>query len=78
MDITREWLKAAAKGDGELKDTIMPLLHVRTLNHRLKRKKIILMSFAVDYRPATLYGRVPGLFKVGQDNSETPQASFTR
>jgi protein phosphatase 1 regulatory subunit 10 len=29
MDITREWLKAAAKGDGELKDTIMPLLHVR-------------------------------------------------
>ncbi|KAJ2918224.1 hypothetical protein MD484_g2155, partial [Candolleomyces efflorescens] len=28
MDITREWLKAAAKGDGELKDTIMPLLHI--------------------------------------------------
>ncbi|RXW24227.1 hypothetical protein EST38_g1618 [Candolleomyces aberdarensis] len=28
MEITREWLKTAAKGDGELKDTIMPLLHI--------------------------------------------------
>ena len=29
MDITREWLKAAAKGDDQLAETIMPLLHVR-------------------------------------------------
>ena len=29
MDITREWLKAAAKGDDQLVETIMPLLHVR-------------------------------------------------
>lgn len=29
MDITREWLKAAAKGDEQLAETIMPLLHVR-------------------------------------------------
>lgn len=28
MDITREWLKAAAKGDDQLAETIMPLLHV--------------------------------------------------
>ena len=29
MDITREWLKTAAKGDDQLAETIMPLLHVR-------------------------------------------------
>ncbi|KAF9645336.1 hypothetical protein BDM02DRAFT_3075400, partial [Thelephora ganbajun] len=28
MDITREWLKAAAKGDDQLAETIMPLLHI--------------------------------------------------
>ena len=29
MEITREWLKAAAKGDDQLAETVMPLLHVR-------------------------------------------------
>ena len=33
MDITREWLKAAAKGDDQLAETIMPLLHVRRIIH---------------------------------------------
>lgn len=28
MDITREWLKVAAKGDDQLAETIMPLLHI--------------------------------------------------
>jgi protein phosphatase 1 regulatory subunit 10 len=29
IEITREWLKAAAKGDDQLSETVMPLLHVR-------------------------------------------------
>jgi protein phosphatase 1 regulatory subunit 10 len=31
MEITREWLKAAAKGDDQLAETIMPLLHVSSV-----------------------------------------------
>jgi len=35
IDITREWIKAAAKDDsGVLKETIMPLLHVSDINLR--------------------------------------------
>jgi protein phosphatase 1 regulatory subunit 10 len=52
MDITREWLKAAAKGDDQLVETIMPLLHVR-------RSFIIPMMDIPECRNRQIIDRLP-------------------
>lgn len=52
MDITREWLKAAAKGDDQLAETIMPLLHVR-------RSFAISMMDVPKYRNRQIIDRLP-------------------
>ena len=52
MDITREWLKAAAKGDDQLAETIMPLLHVR-------RSFIISMMDVPECRNRQIIDRLP-------------------
>ena len=52
MDITREWLKAAAKGDDQLAETIMPLLHVR-------RSFVVLMMDVPECRNRQIIDRLP-------------------
>lgn len=56
MDITREWLKAAAKGDDQLAETIMPLLHV-SYSPTLRNISINSYEIGLDNRPITVVPR---------------------
>jgi protein phosphatase 1 regulatory subunit 10 len=59
IDITREWIKAAAKGNNaQLVETTMPLLHVSAHNKQLKGTKKVTMNLyfqqLIDRLPLTV------------------------
>lgn len=67
LELTREWLKQAyaAKQDNPLSETIMPILHVRSLPDCFP-KNANLRSFSLDNRSFAINGRIPQGFKIGQ------------
>jgi hypothetical protein len=84
MDLTREWLKAGVKGDGQASETVMPLLHVSwtfiegSLACRVYEKKFSLAYHNVsriisDNRSPATYTRVAQRVEAREDCHEARQ-----
>jgi protein phosphatase 1 regulatory subunit 10 len=83
MDITKEWLKAGVKGDGQSGETIMPLLHVswRCVVVRwntYERKSSFFFSLrplCSGHRPVTVHSRDVERIKARQDHRQTREGA---